>query len=162
IAIAPRRGSLLYRACMLAPPNRGSLNRLHVDGTRVPVKEPSTASKADICGAANCSLFDHLVGAGEHGRWHREADGLRGLEIDNQFVFGRRLYRHVGWLFALKDPVDVTGRTTILVDEIGSIGDQAAAGNAVSVKVDRRKFVSGGKRNDQFSLSDYRRGRCRD
>src|SRR5262249_51524344 len=33
-------------AC-LAPPNRGSLNRLHVDATRVPVEEPSTASKAD-------------------------------------------------------------------------------------------------------------------
>jgi hypothetical protein len=32
----------------LAPPNRGNLNRLHVDGTRVPVEEPSTASKADI------------------------------------------------------------------------------------------------------------------
>ena len=43
---------IVVTACMLAPPNRGSLNRLHVDGTCVPVKEPSTASKADICSAA--------------------------------------------------------------------------------------------------------------
>jgi hypothetical protein len=34
-------------AC-LAPPNRGSFNSTHVYGTRVPVEEPSTASKADI------------------------------------------------------------------------------------------------------------------
>jgi hypothetical protein len=50
---------------MLAPPNRGSLNRLHVDGTRVPVKEPSTASKTDSCTAAKNLLFDHFVGDAE-------------------------------------------------------------------------------------------------
>src|SRR5690242_5459331 len=32
----------------LAPPNRGSFNSTHVYGTRVPVEEPSTASKTDI------------------------------------------------------------------------------------------------------------------
>jgi hypothetical protein len=32
----------------LAPPYRGSLNSTHFYGTRVPVEEPSTASKADI------------------------------------------------------------------------------------------------------------------
>src|SRR6516164_10720254 len=52
---------IVVTACMLAPPNRGSLNRPHVDGTCVPVKEPSTASKADICSAAKFRLFDHLI-----------------------------------------------------------------------------------------------------
>ena len=32
----------------LAPPNRGSLDSTHIQGTRVPVEEPSTASLADI------------------------------------------------------------------------------------------------------------------
>src|SRR5215472_11660601 len=50
-------------ACMFPPPNRGGLNSTHIHGTSVPVEEPSTASKADICGAANrerrCPLPTH-------------------------------------------------------------------------------------------------------
>jgi hypothetical protein len=34
----------------LAPLNRGGLNSTHIHGTRAPVEEPSTASKADIHG----------------------------------------------------------------------------------------------------------------
>src|SRR4051794_37936481 len=40
----------------LAPPNRGGLNSTHIHGTLVPVEEPSTASKADSCGAAKYLL----------------------------------------------------------------------------------------------------------
>jgi hypothetical protein len=32
--------------------------------------------------------FDHLVGAGEQRRWHRNAERLRDLEIDRQLEFG--------------------------------------------------------------------------
>jgi hypothetical protein len=32
----------------LAPLNCGGLNSTHIHGTRAPVEEPSTASKADI------------------------------------------------------------------------------------------------------------------
>jgi hypothetical protein len=47
------------------------------------------------------------------------AERLRGLEVDHQFVPGRRLNRKVGWLFALEDAVDVAGGAPELVDEIG-------------------------------------------
>jgi hypothetical protein len=47
--------------------------------------------------------FDHLVGGGEKGRWHVEAERSCGLEIDDQLVFGRRLHRKVGGLLALED-----------------------------------------------------------
>src|SRR6202051_4441737 len=40
----------------LAPPNRGGLNSTHIQGTHVPVEEPSTASEAGVAlvGIALC------------------------------------------------------------------------------------------------------------
>jgi hypothetical protein len=96
-----------------------------------------------LCATWNCSLgtwpalFDHLVGAGEHGRWHGESQFLCGLEIDHQFVLGRRLYRKISRLLAIEDAIDISGRAPILVDKIGSIGDQAASDGERALEVDR-------------------------
>ena len=77
-------------------------------------------------------LFDHLVGAGEERRWHGEAELLGGLEVDHEFVLGGRLHGQVGGLFASEDTVDVAGRAAELVDKIGCIDDQAAAGDVIA------------------------------
>ena len=74
-------------------------------------------------------LFDHLVGACEHGRRDGEAKRLGGLEVQHQLVPRRRLHRQVGGLLALEDAIDIAGRAPGQVDQIGPIGDQAAAGN---------------------------------
>src|SRR3974390_2704084 len=42
-------------------PNRGGFNSAHIHGTRVPVEEPSTASKADSCAAAKTPLVDYRL-----------------------------------------------------------------------------------------------------
>jgi hypothetical protein len=34
---------------------------------------------------------------------------LRGLEVDHQLIFGRRLHRQVGRLLALEDAIDLAG-----------------------------------------------------
>src|SRR6266481_5132256 len=51
--------------------------------------------------------LDHLVGAREQCRRHLEAQGTGGLQVDDEFVLGRGLYRQVGGLLAPEDAVDV-------------------------------------------------------
>ena len=87
-------------------------------------------------------------------RRHVEAERLGGLEVDHQLVFGRRLHRQVGRLLALEDAVDVAGRAPILVDDIGPVGDQAAGGDEVAVRIDRGQLVPGRQRDDQIAMND--------
>src|SRR5215510_3555876 len=72
--------------------------------------------------ASSCHiLFDHLVSAREQCRRQVEAECLCSFQINNQLVFGRRLHREIGRLLAVEDAIDIAGRTSLLVDEIGTI-----------------------------------------
>jgi hypothetical protein len=68
------------------------------------------------------SLFDHLVGDGEHPRRKAEAERLRGLEIDQEFELGWLQHRKVSRSGTAKNSAGVNAGLTIRISKIGGIG----------------------------------------
>jgi hypothetical protein len=86
----------------------------------------------------SAASFDDLVGGGEHFIGNVETKRLRGLEIDDQFVLGRRLNWQVGRLLAFKDAIDITSRAFVLVNRVRSLGGEAPVRWVVAVWKDVR------------------------
>src|SRR5215467_11034785 len=103
------------------------------------------------------ALFDHLIGTGEYGRRHSEAERLGRFQIERQLVLGRRLHRKVGGLLALKDAVDIAGRLTERGDSVGAVRDQAAVFHETTKEVHRGQSVLGRQCDDQLTMNE----RCR-
>src|SRR5215831_6197870 len=70
-------------------------------------REVLLVPQPDSCSAANSSLFDDLVGAGEQRGWHVEGEGFRGSQIGHQIECGAQLNRPGPTLFAFENAVDV-------------------------------------------------------
>src|ERR1051326_7341613 len=77
--------------------------------------------------AAANGLFDHVVGAGEQSRRHREAEAAGGFEIHDQLVFDGKLNRQIRGLFAIENPADVIRGAPMLVVRIDAKRQEAAA-----------------------------------
>ena len=72
----------------------------------------------DICGAANCTLFDHLIGTSLQRLWHGQTECFGGLEINGKFVLVGSLNRKIGGLLTSKNAIDIIRRLTKLVNPI--------------------------------------------
>jgi len=112
-------------------------------------------SEADI-------RVNHSISAGEHGRWHCEAEGFGRLEIDDQLVFCRRLYRQIGRFLSFQYSVYITCGALIEVFQVGPIRDKAAARNEGTKVGNRGELVAGSQRGDQLAMNRCPRARCKD
>src|SRR5215813_7737205 len=69
--------------------------------------------------------LNHLVRCAEQRLRNGQTKRLCGLEIDNQLILGRRLNRHVGWLLALEDAIDIPRGTPNWIVGIRPVRNQA-------------------------------------
>src|SRR6516164_7156146 len=103
----------------------------HVDAAR----GPSTPS------------LDHLVGAGEQGGRHVEAERLRGFEVDHKLVLGRRLDRQIS-------RIDVDGGASKQIHKVDAVRHQTpffhgkTIGRNARYTVSRRQFDNAVAMND--------------
>ena len=78
-------------------------------------------------------LFDHLVGAGEQGRWNFDADCFGGLQIDDEFEFACLDYRQVCRFLPLENAADIDTSLPDHVRCIGSVAHQPAGVGKITI-----------------------------
>ena len=94
--------------------------------------------------------------------WNCKAERLGGLEVDDELVPGRRLYRKIARLLASQNAIDVSGSAAVLLEKIESIRNQSASVDEVASIVDRRQFVLGRERDDYFLIGHRQSARRQD
>jgi hypothetical protein len=70
------------------------------DATTAAARDGRSVPGSDICTAQKQSLFNHFVGAREHGRRDAETEHLGDLKIDHKIETGRLLDGQVAWVGA--------------------------------------------------------------
>ena len=89
-----------------------------------------------------CYSITSSARASTEGR-HFKAERLGGLEVDHQFVLGRRLHRQVGRFLAPEDAIDVAGRAPVLVDDIRTVAGPAAIPDEVWIRINSGQSMAG-------------------
>src|SRR5262245_54669378 len=133
LEISEDRG-LNYRGRELPRSARGRLRSAHAEPVADPRSGPKHAQHMK-------ALFDHLVGAGEQGRRHRDAERLGSFQIDNQIEGRWLLYWQFGRLLAAENTAGVNTDLAIDVRNADTIAHQATCHSEFTTMVDCRQRV---------------------
>lgn len=109
----------------------------------------------DVAGA-RCSLteepsppsFNEPVGAQQYFVRERQAERLRGLDIDHQLELDRLLHRKVAGLGALQYLAHVVSTSPVEVGQARPVGQQPAGGDEFKSRECRCDPVLGGERDE--------------
>src|SRR4051812_40963506 len=104
----------------------------------------------------NGSSFDHLVGQGEERDRNREAERLRGLQIDGQAEVRRLLEGQVHRLRSFENAVNKGCHPLEALVLIRSIGHQATVTDEEIEFVDGRYAMGGGEIENPLAIENAR------
>src|SRR6478672_170852 len=121
------------------------------------LKPFSTASVRSGCEQSQQSspLFDHLIGALLKKPRHVEAERRGGLEVDHQLELDRGLDRKLTRLRILEDAIGIGRRAPKIIDQVTSVGQQAAEFSEDTGRIDGRKTVARRQQGDLRAMSDH-------
>src|SRR5262249_28632316 len=85
---------------------------------------------------------------------HGQAEGLGGLEIDDELEPGRQLDRQLARLGTIEDAIDIGGRTPVAVGEVLAVADQSSGLYVLPEREDRRQPVLERELRDSLALLD--------
>src|SRR3974390_2225107 len=81
--------------------------------------------EADICGAANSSLFDHLLGEAKQRDWKNQTKLIGSFHIDGKVHPRGLLDGHFGWLCPIQDFANVNANQSISIKKTRPIGNKS-------------------------------------
>src|SRR6516165_2003669 len=116
--------------------------------TSVPTAPHPNPFHPSGCARAHANSFDHLVGAGEQGRWEFEAECPGGRKIDYELEPGRLHDRQVGAFCAFENSAGVNAGLTIRIRNDSSVAHQAAGRSEFAPFIDRRQCMACGQHDE--------------
>ena len=97
-------------------------------------------------------LLDHSVRPVEHRRRNREADLLRGLQVDHQIELHRLLHGKVSRLGAFQNPIDIARGVSTFGDITGSVRHHATVVHIIFPRTHRRQAPFDREVRDRFLI----------
>ena len=82
------------------------------------------------------------------------AERFGGLVVDHELKFGRRLNRKISGFCAFEDAINVVCSAPELVEEIRTVRHQPAAGDEITVRINRGQLVAARQCGDEAAVPD--------